>query len=278
MGKADEKLWVMKVPKFLMEHLQKFSAATPGDESLGTVTRDDADGGRGGSSGAPAAGSTTSYTLTLPETGLADGMPREYEFRFQAPPPATYIFSRKADGTPKNHEGRVSARGEIRPKELSAEYRRLLKDRGDAAQASAKGRQVAIVKPDEEEDLKRKASGGVALNRQEERKDEKDGRTKKQEQRAQNAKKRALPQLSKAELKEELKTLFVRKSHWSRRDLAGELGVAGAPVKGDTLSAVLDELCDKITRRNDAKYGDYELKPAFRSGLPGTSAPSLPKP
>lgn len=270
MTNADEKLWVMKVPKFLMDHLQKCNATAHVDQGLGTVTQD---GGAAGSK-AHAAGGATSFTLTLPESGLADGMPREYEFRFQEPPPATYVFSRKADGTPEQHEGRVSARGEIRPKELTAAYRRLLKERGDAAQASAKGRQVAIVRPDEEDELKQQARGG-ALSRQEERKDEKEGRAKKQEKRVQNANKRARPTLSKEELKEALNDLFAKKPHWSRADMAIALGV---PIKGDVLSAVLEERCDKITTRNDPKYGDYELKPAFRSGLPGTSAASLPKP
>jgi hypothetical protein len=136
-SRADESLWVVKVPRFLMEHLQ--SCAGTGS-SLGDVTREAAPestsaAASSSSRGAPPA---APYKLTLSEAGLPEGLPREYDFRFSAPPPATYVFSR--GGAPSDgpchaprHEGRVTARGELRPREISGAYKRLLKERGDAA-------------------------------------------------------------------------------------------------------------------------------------------------
>jgi len=257
MQKADERLLIMKVPKFLMQHLQNASAK---GQSLGTVQ---AVPGSGSSSAASSA--TLPHTLTLPETGLDVGMPREYEFRFSAPPPATYIFSSMADGSPVGHEGRAMFRGEIRPKELTAEYRALLKNRAEKAQASAKGRQINIVRPEDERALKHDD-----IDRRKAQQEERAGRNKKQEQRQLNAKKRAQPQLTTQELKDELLKLFFRKPSWSRNDIIAEIG------HSDMLGKCLDELCDKITQRGGACYGDYKLKDAFRTGLSADNTLPVP--
>lgn len=102
MRSASEKVWVMKVPRFLMDHL---GSSTPG-AGCGTVTADGEVGaGAASSSGAGAAGvppgAASTYTLTLPSEGLPEGLPREYELRFTAAPPATYVFSRGARAAPK---------------------------------------------------------------------------------------------------------------------------------------------------------------------------------
>ena len=133
MREAGNKLWIMKMPRFLLDHLQH-EASQGRSADLGTVTPSAAAGSGPSSSGSISASSSAqegrTYTLKLKEANLPEGLPREYEMRFNAPPPATYIFSSGASGAPPAHKGRAEARGEIRPKELDATYRNLLKERG----------------------------------------------------------------------------------------------------------------------------------------------------
>lgn len=248
---ASDQVWILKVPKFLMKHLQEQGA---GGRDVGTVQLKDEVKGSNSSrpSGPPSVG--PSYTLKLSEAGLSEGIPREYDVRFQSPPPATYLISRgkgEADAAPA-HEGRVERRGEMRPTELNGAYRSLLK--GRVADADQPKRQVQVY-----DDAKPK------LNHRQTQRDEKALLHKRQAQREEkDARKRAKPDLSFSELKSKLLELFVQRDHWSRRDLEQALG------NRDTLGKVLDEICDRNTKKGP-RYNDWELKPAFRTGLPGSS-------
>jgi hypothetical protein len=257
MREAGNKMWIMKMPRFLLEHLQH-EASEGRSADLGTVTPSAAAGsGPSSSSSVPASSSAqgTAYTLKLKEANLPEGLPREYEMKFNAPPPATYIFSSGASGAPPAHKGRAEARGEIRPKELDATYRNLLRERGERA-----GIRKQLETIEDDKDIKR-----TKLGHRDKLREEKLDRAKKLERREQNASKRSKPQLSARELKDALKELYTKQAYWTRRELVAELG------NERILGAALEELCDKVTKRGN-HYGDYELKPAFRTGLPGSSS------
>lgn len=254
MKEAGEKVWIMKLPRFLMDHLEH-EAASGRSANLGTVTPAAPSSGGPSSSGASGPAASATYTLTLPEATLPEGLPREYEMRFNARPPATYILSSGASGAPPKHKGRAEERGEIRPRELNATYRNLLRERGERAGIRA---EVQTIEDD-------KQFKHAKLGHREQQKDEKAAREKKVAQRATNAQKRQKPVLSANELQDELLALYTQQSHWTRRDLVARLGNEKA------LGAVLEKCCDKVTKRGPT-FGDYVLKANLRTGLPGSSS------
>lgn len=250
--RAGTRQWVMKVPRFLMDHLTEQAKAGP-NASLGTVIKSSgaASSSNGAASKAPAlrGGSVgQSYTLTLPDDGnLPDTLPREYEMRFTEPPPATYILSR-TPGAPA-HEGRVDGRGEIRPKDTQA-YRNLIKERGELA-----GIRKAVETIEDDREIKKRA-----LNHRAARLEEKAEKEKKVDQRQQKATLRGnKAKLSQSDLKIAIKTLFAGKEYVPRQEML-HLG------SNQAISAALEELCDKVTTKGDPHYGDYKLKDAFRTG------------
>jgi hypothetical protein len=248
MNTSTDKVWLMKVPQFFMDHLQVAAAA--GETKLGTVTPMESKVGAGGSSSSSTstpAGASSSYRLTL--STMPEGKPREFDMRFSAAPPATYLLSHETEGsTPPVHHGRFDARGEIRPTSLSAEYRGILETRRAAA---APQRTMATIEDDKL--LKQEKLGHTRVQR-EERLD----KDRKIARREHNAAKKDKVQLTSSQIKERLKELFVKVSHWTRRDMVAEIG------NERELSAVLEELCDKITKRGPL-YGEYVLKAEFRA-------------
>lgn len=152
-------------------------------------------------------------------------------------------------------EGRVHHRGELRPREVSGEYRSLIKERED--RANAPRRTMGIV--DDEQSLLKKQK----LSHRQMRADEAAAKAKKAAQRQKNSQsKAAQPELSSRELKEALKGCFARQPFWSRHDLVRELGNENALGKG------LEELCVRVTAKGTQHYGDYRLKDEYRTGLP----------
>ena len=119
-----------------------------------------------------------------------------------------------------------------------------------------------------------KALKRPTLNHRQVRADERKAGERKAEKRERNAaEKRQRPELSARELKDALRACFARQAFWARRDLAAELGNA------QLLSACLDELCTKVTKKGGTHYGDYQLKEHLRTGLPAAgSSSSVPMP
>lgn len=219
---------------------------------MGTVQAEKAASGALSLPHAPPGGAQA-YTLTLPEEGLPSGMPQEFEVRFNSPPPATYVFSEKDGslGAPDPlHHGRVIARGEIKPKELTKEYRERIRERKETSEVRAA---VGVIEDDH-------GLHHTKLDHQEAVKAVGVKKEVKQQRRELNAKKRARPELSKGELKDQIKRLFATQRYWSRRDLKDELG------NENKLASCLEEVCDKVTSRRSVHFGDYELKPNFRIG------------
>jgi hypothetical protein len=260
MGDANEQLWVLKVPKFLNNY---FSVQHAAGRPLGTIAPSSSSAGASSSSSA-----STAYTLTLDGATLPEGIPCDYEVNFGLAPPATYIFSHSAAEPPKRSssstapaasasactggaaagarlEGRVVAKGEIRPKGLDEDYHSLVRERFEKAQEK---KQIDIVGDDEV--LKKPALNHHGTQREEKRAKEERG-----EQRAlASSKRQRHVSLSRTELREKVLDLFGQKAYWAKIDLEYAIGTK------DGLKVCLDEVCVKVTKRGE-NYGDYELKP-----------------
>jgi len=203
------------------------------------------------------------YTLTLPDELTPEGMPNEFEMHFSASAgPPTYILSRDGSGagTPA-HEGRVEAKGDLRPKMLTGDYRALLKERAERADQPL--RTMGIIADDSE--LKRKKLGHRQVLD-----DERAAKVQKVERRERNtAKKARMEVLSAREMKERLKALFSRQTYWSRIDLLREVG------NDKVLKDCLEDMCVKETKKGP-HYNDYSLRPSLRTGLPAASRDTRP--
>lgn len=257
---VDDSLWLVKVPRFLYDHLQSRGSASLGEVREQPMSDDEKKRAPPRPAGAPSS-STTKFTLTLSDEARPESMPRDYEFRFSAPPPAMYLTSRGPSATSlvdkPRHEGRVAVRGEVKSKEMSGAYRDLVKERG--VKANQPVRTMGIV--DDERALKRER-----LNHKQVRADEQAGKERKAQQRAAaHTQKRSRPELSRRELKDAIKKLFAQKSYWSRQDLVSELGHASM------MTDVLDEIATKVTKKG-AHYNDWTLKDSLRTGLPTAPA------
>mmetsp|Transcript_23256 Transcript_23256/g.59294 ORF Transcript_23256/g.59294 Transcript_23256/m.59294 type:complete len:277 (-) Transcript_23256:551-1381(-) len=261
MSRAGEEIWVLKVPKFLASHLQGGHLV---NETLGTVKPTAA-----ASSSTAASSGTPSFTLTLEGSKIPEGMPREYELNFSATPPATYVFSHGLeDGAAAasqvgaaaavkdlQHEGRVVAKGEIRPSAINDDYKSLVRER--FLRADEKSAQMAIIADDSQVDRQ-------ALDHNKVKRDERLAKQKRGEKRelASNKRARSAP-LSKQELREKVLQLFATQEYWGKPQLQAAIG------SSEGLGACLTELCVKILKRGP-NYGDYELKPEL-SGKAGAS-------
>jgi len=270
MTRANDQVWVLKVPKFLSRYL---SDERLGGKALGTVVKQEVGGS---SSSSSAASARPTYELRLDAASLPEGMPRDYQVSFSTPPPATYVLSHPATAeqavtqqqgagkglaTSAQHEGRVIAKGEIRPSGGvdDDDYRSLMRERFE--KADTKARQVGIVEDDSQ--LKR-----TALSHKDTQRDERRALKKRGEQRELQASKRPKHvTLSKKELRDRVVELFGQKAYWQKPELVKELGNA------EGLKSCLDELCIKITQRGP-HYGDFELKPELSGRAASSKAKS----
>ena len=260
MGDANEQLWVLKVPKFLNNYFRVQHAA---GRPLGTIAPSSSSAGTSSSSSA-----STAYTLTLDGATLPEGVPRDYEVNFGLAPPATYIFSHSAAAEPPQRsssstapaasastggavagarlEGRVVAKGEIRPRGGDEDYHNLVRER------FAKAQETRQIEPVEYDEVFKKP----ALNHHGTQREEKRAKEERGEQRALASSKRQrhTVSLSRTELREKVLDLFGQKAYWAKIDLEDAIGTK------DGLKVCLDEVCVKVTKRG-LNYGDYELKP-----------------
>lgn len=124
--RAGEKLWLMKVPSFLMEQLADAQAAS---EQIGSIRPDDHARGADHPSKA--------YTLQLAESSrLPREMPREFSVSMSEAPAGSYVFSEPKDVAKDGSwrlEGQIDRKGEARPKSLSSEYKSLIAKRVETA-------------------------------------------------------------------------------------------------------------------------------------------------
>jgi len=254
---VDDSLWVMKVPRFLLEHMLSRGHETLGEVREVPMTEEEQK--RPKPAGAPS--SSTTFSFTLADEGRPESVPRDYEFRFSVPPPGMYLTSRGASDTSlvdePRHEGRVASRGELKPREMGAAYRSLLKQRGQ--KASIPARVMGIIEDDkavkhERQHLKQvREAERASLQRKREIKE------------ANKSSKRARPELSISELKAEIIKLFRTKAYWSRQELIAQLGHAGI------MNEALKECTEKDTSPGVHK-GDFRILEKFRTNIPAASS------
>ena len=211
--------------------------------------------------GAAAAASSSSFSLALPADGSTpEGLPREYEFRFSAAPPAMYVASRGDDANAgpcaaPRHEGRASARCELKPKEMTDEYRAMVKARAD--RDNAKTRSMGIIGDDSK--AHEQSQGKMELNKNKRQKEENDAKRARVENRAVATKvKEKGKVLSSSNLKEAILELFATKRCWERAELSRALGRPDAKK----LKECLDKMCDQVKEKGP-NYNDYRLNSTY---------------
>ncbi len=235
MVRAHEKLWLMKVPNFLMEHLKTVQERAPGS-TLGQVRVD--------SSGAP-------DTLEL---SAADGIPQSYRVRLEREAPVgMHVLSETSEGAP-SIEGRIVRKGAFEAP-MNTGYRRLIADRADDADAARQERTIGILHAEDEKALRRRP-----LDHRGMQKSEKGSKVQRVQRREEKRAAIAAAWMSHSDLRAAIKECFSRQDFWSRRELERELGNA------DKLSGCLEELCVKVTSRTSNHMGDWQLKPELRPG------------
>ena len=119
MDACGNKLWLMKVPTFLLEHWAKRDDK-PTD--VGVVTEKVGPDGK-----------KTKWLQLSEACDYPAEWPREYEMTFDEPSSALYSFSRQSDGKgggkgPVQFDGVVEKRGDIKP-QLTQQYRGMMKNR-----------------------------------------------------------------------------------------------------------------------------------------------------
>ena len=124
MEKAKEQLWLLKVPNFVMEHLQSVQEA---DVDLGTLTQDEEGAAAGGASSS--SGSGRSFTLKLSDSAkLLPDVPRELSVTLGAPAAPMHVVSEPKEtskGGAWRLEGKIVQKGEAKPKTLTQEYKNI---------------------------------------------------------------------------------------------------------------------------------------------------------
>ena len=132
MEKAKEQLWLLKVPNFVMEHLQSVQEA---DVDLGTLTQDEEGAAAGGASSS--SGSGRSFTLKLSDSAkLLPDVPRELSVTLGAPAAPMHVVSEPKEtskGGAWRLEGKIVQKGEAKPKTLTQEYKNMVARRVETA-------------------------------------------------------------------------------------------------------------------------------------------------
>ena len=230
---AKDQLWLMKVPKRMMDHWQGLQAGV----SLGTVEQSGGSSGNGG----------PSYTLRLSEeAGYPAELPREYAMRTSSPAGGMYIISRPLDSQKGKVqlEGHVVHKGDVNLPEggLSRSYKELVHSR------ELKSRDRPVVQIVGEDELrpwfrpalhgKRAGSGKPEKVQKSQRKDP-----------ANN-----MPQ---EELENLLFEKFAEQQYWRRKALVEATGQTSMH-----LTSVLEQVAEQV--RYGSHKGEYTLKAEFQ--------------
>ncbi|KAL1529981.1 hypothetical protein AB1Y20_000908 [Prymnesium parvum] len=240
MERSREKLWLMKMPHFLVEHL--LSVESPGVE-LGVLTPE------ASNAGSCSAAANNSFTLTLSESSsFPRDMPRTFNVTRDAPPGAMYVLSEpndKAKGGAWHVEGSVEYKGEVRPKQLSKEYKSIVSRRVQTANAK---REIEVIQDDDElqDDLSVKQT-----------KQQKAEQSAAKRQRRDEEEKPAV--LSDADIRDAIFAEFAEQPFLRRTEL-----MQSARLRGQTLvrvNKVLQVLCEHIVK--GPNKGHFQLKAEY---------------
>jgi len=232
LARSREQLWLMKVPKRLMEHWQGLKQA---GVSLGTVEP------------SQDAGTGQAYTFRLPEdANHAADMPQEYSMTLSSPPGGMYVISRPLESQKGQIqlEGRVVQKGEINlpAGRLSRQYRELVATRGEKA---GMRREVQIVSDNDLRQIRHPTLLG-----------KRPGSSK-----AERAPKRSTKETPINLPKDELETLlfekFAEQQHWAKSALVDATNQSSAH-----LTQVLGQVAEQV--RFGKHKGKYTLKAEYR--------------
>lgn len=235
MDGSESKLWLMKVPNFLMEHWQACERPT----DLGVVAETVSSDGK------------KSLSLRLSETaGHPAEWPREFVVSLEAQPVPMHAFSRAVDGQgaskgPVQFDGVVEKRGELKPP-LNAEYRALVKNR----QVQSANRPMARMM-DEDEVHERRYSKLTVRDRRD--------REAEKEEREEKKKATVVEEMTPGQLRNLVFERFTDQRFWNRKDLEQSTGRKPAEIK-----KVLDLVAERVTM--GAHKGKYQLKPEYQRG------------
>ena len=230
---AESKLWLMKVPNFLMEHWQACERPT----DLGVVAEMESSDGK------------KSLSLRLSETaGHPADWPREFEVSLEAQPLPMHVFSRACDSQgaskgPVKFDGMVDRRGELKPP-LNAEYRALMKSR----KAQSANRPMARMM--DEDEVHERKYGKLTVRDKRDREAERDEREEKK-------KAAVLEEMTPTQLRNLVFERFTDQRFWNRKDL--ELATGRKPTE---IKKVLDLIAERVTI--GAHKGKYQLKAELR--------------
>lgn len=230
---CDSKLWLMKVPNFLLEHWMTREDGRPTE--VGVVKETVGPDGK------------KSMTLQLSEQGdyLAE-WPREYHFGLDVPLTSMHVFSSDAKGQLQLN-GRVEKRGEVKPQGLSKQYRAIMKHRVERDQV----RHGVQTYQESSHD-----SGMVQLTvRDKEKHFKKEQRVQARQETRADRQKRAK---SEEEVRDEVFERFQAQRFWHKRELEAVLDQQGLPA----VKKVLDKVAERVAI--GPHKGEYQLRSEFR--------------
>lgn len=252
MANARDKLWLVKVPAFVAEHLQNADA----NVEVGVLTRDDgaSSGGRGGSSGEGG-----SFTLKLADKygKLPPELPRELNLTLGPPAGPMHLLSEPKEAgkakeagksnAPWRLEGKIERKGEVSAKALTSEYKALVASRVERASIK---REIQEMPPEELE--KNPHLGRMTVPKEE--------REQQQLFKVQKKLKNEKPApLSNDEIRDAIFLEFATKKSLSKHELMQTSRLIGQ--KQSIVNAVLATVCDHI--KVGPLKGDFQLKAEF---------------
>jgi len=233
MKPCDSKLWLMKVPNFLLEHWMTSNEGRPAE--VGTVKE--------------IVGADGKKSMTLQLSEQADypkEWPREYDFGVDAALTSMHVFSTGAKGT-MQMDGRVEKRGEVKPQGLSKQYRAIMKNRVERDQVR---HGVQTYQEDARD------TGMVQLTVRDKEKNA------KKEQRVQGRQEKRADKQSREKSEEEVREgvfeQFQAQRFWNKRELETKLDQQGLPV----VKQVLDKVAERVAI--GPHKGEYQLRSEFR--------------
>ena len=246
MEKAKEKLWLLKVPNYLMEHMQSVQDA---DVDLGTLMQDEEGSASGGASS-----SGRSFTLKLADSAkLPQDVPRELSVTLSAPAAPMHVVSEPKEtskGGAWRMEGKIVHKGEAKPKALTQEYKNMVARRVEKANEKR-----------EVQTFDESAAGGPPFRqgRLSESKADREDKKMRAVMKRQKTEAKPVP-LTEEQIRDALFDEFARKQFASRFELMQSSRLIGQ--KQQSVNAVLSAICEHV--KVGPNKGDFQLKPEFR--------------
>jgi transcription initiation factor TFIIF subunit beta len=229
-SQAQRKVWLVKLPDFLMERWMGMSHNATDEMDFGAVRIHE-----------QAPNKPVHVTLHLPTDTRYQGIPKDYELNFMKNAKPNSVFSENAlDGTAIDITGKVDQECLVKPI-MNEEYRKLLKERVESSNRPKRSIQVLH---QEQSDIQYGLLAPVKENVL---------LSKKRQKFSMEYKRERLP---RADFLDLLFTAFERKTHWT---LKGLLDYSHQPHT--YLKELLQEIA--IYHKKGHHKSTYELKPEY---------------